>query len=1068
MGDKRFLFSIAVAALMASTLPADAATFGNVVTTVGGHPADIALDESRGMLYIANFTALEIDVMSTKDNTIHSSIPLPSHPSGVALSPDSNYLVVTEYQNGTSTPQGFNGVTIINLASNNATQNSSTGDPALGVAFVRTGQSTGQVSGQALVVTSTGFYLLDPISGYMRFLTSVTNTALTLPQPTASFPSQILETQVTASANGLWIWGVADGGTGTQLIFRFNAANAQLTGQVWQTSPPLLPRVSVAADGSWAMIGWSQFAPAQCNGGFMIASRYPQPLTSPNVTGHAVNSTNGVTDTLYAQVFDANQPSGPPYYPTTPAASASSAKPPVLSILDADNLTVRDKIYLPEDLVGRALVDSKGNNMYAISDSGVTVLPVGSLSKYPRLAVSQEDVLVQTDFCNRNPLTATFKITDPGNNATDFSVSTTQTGVLLSASSARTPATITVTVQPGAIPNPGGTLAVPLTITSHSAVNLGPTVRLLISNPDQDQRGTVVDVPGTLVDLLPDMARNRFYVLRQDKNQALIFDGSSYQQLATIRTPTTPTGMSLTNDGKYLLIAGTDSQLIEVYDLDALQPQSVSAPWWNYALQTASQMPIELPGSHYGRSIAASNNATLALIENDGTGDCQAGAACAIDRLDLNSRCAFSPPTLGIYQNANATLPATSVLSPSGLPGQNQGYILVAAPNGNVMLYDATHDTFTLSRKDLTTLSGAYAVAPAGDSSTSGPGFPSEYVIGDNVFDASLVPQGTLDTSVGTTYGFSFAAGGAYRVTGSTASAAGVIQTMPNLLQATNVQAVRTVEAPVLTRTSQPFIRTVAPLSSSIVLLTTSGITVLAPNYNAAVSSPAITAVASAADGSQNVAPGGLISVYGQQMSPINMATSQIPLPTALAGSCLSVNGVPVPLLFVSSQQINAQLPYNVAGSGTLSIHTPGGISNNYIFNISPSAPSVFLSGSAGPVTGIATIVRADNNQLVTPTNPIHPKDTVVIYLTGMGVTYPQIDAGLPAPSSPLATVTAQPNVTLGGSGLTVQYAGLVPGEVGVYQINAYVPFDVPQGNSIPLTIAQGGMSTTLNVRVVN
>ncbi len=51
---------------------------------------------------------------------------------------------------------------------------------------------------------------------------------------------------------------------------------------------------------------------------------------------------------------------------------------------------------------------------------------------------------------------------------------------------------------------------------------------------------------------------------------------------------------------------------------------------------------------------------------------------------------------------------------------------------------------------------------------------------------------------------------------------------------------------------------------------------------------------------------------------------------------------------------------------------------------------------------------------------------------------------------------------------MTVSYAGLVPGEVGVYQINATVPFKVPQGLNIPLVIDQGGSATTLGVRVVN
>ena len=1067
MANNRFLYSITLASALAAAMPLAGATFGNVVTTVGGHPADIALDESRSQLYIANFTACEVDVMSTASKTITTTIPFYSgttcnHPAAVALSPDSKYLVVPTYQSsgGVSTPSGGNGVTIINLSSNGK-QTFSTGDPPLGVAFVRTGQSTGATSGQALLATTTGFYLLDPVSGYMQLLISVASLGQYLPVAQATFPSQVVETQMTTSADGLWVWGVADayatGSPGTQLIFRYNATTTSFQAQVWVTAPPLLPRVTVAADGSWAMIGWSMFAPSQCNNGFMLKARYPSPLVSPNVTGHAANNKNGTTDTLYAQVFDTTQPSGPPYYSSSSAAAASPAKLPTLSVMDADNLTVRDKIYLPENLVGRALLDSAGNNMYAISDSGVTVLPVGLLSKYPRLAASQEDLLVQTNFCNRNPLTATFQVTDPGGNSTDFEITSPQTGVLVSPSSGKTPATVTVTVQPGAIAATGGTLPVTLTVNSLTAVNAPPTVRLLISNPDTSQRGTIVDVPGTLVDILPDTTRNRFYVLRQDKNQVLVFDGSSYQQLATLRTGTTPTGMSFTNDSKDLIVASQNSQLLQVFDLDSFQVQT----------------PIALPDSHYGVSVAQSNVGTFALIENDTTDDCLKGGtasptnsvACAIDRLDLYSRCAYSPPALGIYANDASMLPPTSILSPS----PDQSAILVAAPNGNVMLYSTQQDTFILSRQDLTSLSGGYAIAPAPSSSTNGPLFPSAYVIGDNIFDASLVPQGTLDTSVGHTAGFSFTGSNSgYRVTGTTASGAGVIENMSSVQQATNVKPVSVVEAPVLSSTARPFSRTVAPLANSIVLLTTSGVTVLSPSYDAAVATPSISGVVSAADGSRSVAPGGLISVYGQQMSPVNMATSTIPLPTALAGSCLSVNGVPVPLLFVSSQQINAQLPSSASGSSSLIIHTPGGVSNSFNFSVSATAPSVFMTGSAGPISSIATVVLADNGQLVTPTNPIHPKNTIVIYLTGMGATSPSVTDGLAAPSSPLAQVVSSPAITLGGSGLQVQYAGLVPGEVGVYQINAYVPFGVPTGTSIPLVISQGGSSTTLNVRVVD
>ena len=48
-----------------------------------------------------------------------------------------------------------------------------------------------------------------------------------------------------------------------------------------------------------------------------------------------------------------------------------------------------------------------------------------------------------------------------------------------------------------------------------------------------------------------------------------------------------------------------------------------------------------------------------------------------------------------------------------------------------------------------------------------------------------------------------------------------------------------------------------------------------------------------------------------------------------------------------------------------------------------------------------------------------------------------------------------------------MSYAGLVPGEAGVYQINAAVPSFVPTGMSVLLVISQGSGSTTVYLRVV-
>lgn len=226
--------------------------------------------------------------------------------------------------------------------------------------------------------------------------------------------------------------------------------------------------------------------------------------------------------------------------------------------------------------------------------------------------------------------------------------------------------------------------------------------------------------------------------------------------------------------------------------------------------------------------------------------------------------------------------------------------------------------------------------------------------------------------------------------------------------------------------------------------------------------------IVSAADGVSPAAPGGLISIYGSQLSATSLATSEIPLPTALANSCLTVNGQPMPLIFVSSGQINAQMPSQALGQVTVQVHTPGGISDNFNIIVQPAAPAVFLSGVAGPQTNIPTVIRAENSLLVTDSNPIHRNDTLVIYLTGCGNTNPPIPDGLPSPSDPLATTVIKPSVSLGSTGLPVTFGGMTPGTVGLCQFNVTVPNSTPTGLGMPLTITQGSMAQTLKLRVVD
>jgi adhesin/invasin len=76
-----------------------------------------------------------------------------------------------------------------------------------------------------------------------------------------------------------------------------------------------------------------------------------------------------------------------------------------------------------------------------------------------------------------------------------------------------------------------------------------------------------------------------------------------------------------------------------------------------------------------------------------------------------------------------------------------------------------------------------------------------------------------------------------------------------------------------------------------------------------------------------------------------------------------------------------------------------------------------------------------------------------------LGATDQSVDDGAASPSSPLAHTNASVTVSIGGKDAGVQFAGLVPGYVGLYQINALVPVGVSPGNAVGLSISVAGQT---------
>ena len=78
-----------------------------------------------------------------------------------------------------------------------------------------------------------------------------------------------------------------------------------------------------------------------------------------------------------------------------------------------------------------------------------------------------------------------------------------------------------------------------------------------------------------------------------------------------------------------------------------------------------------------------------------------------------------------------------------------------------------------------------------------------------------------------------------------------------------------------------------------------------------------------------------------------------------------------------------------------------------------------------------------------------------MIFASGLGPVSPALPSGLAAGAggTTIPTLTIPPRVTIGGQQATIQFAGLAPGFVGLYQVNAVVPSNTAANPAVPVQI---------------
>ncbi len=203
-----------------------------------------------------------------------------------------------------------------------------------------------------------------------------------------------------------------------------------------------------------------------------------------------------------------------------------------------------------------------------------------------------------------------------------------------------------------------------------------------------------------------------------------------------------------------------------------------------------------------------------------------------------------------------------------------------------------------------------------------------------------------------------------------------------------------------------------------------------------------------------SVSPGAIVSILGGGMGPavgVGGAVTNGRLQTTIAETRVLFDGIPAPLLYVRSDQINAVVPYGVSGSTTqIQVEYKGEKSNTISAPVAAATPAVFTSNASG--TGQGAVLNQDGS-VNSPANPAARGSVVSLYATGLGQTDPAGEDGkVNGDVLPKPLLTA--GVFIGPGEAEIRYAGAAPLLVaGAFQVNFVIPAGIPPSDATPILL---------------
>ncbi len=894
------------------------ATFGDVIRLTGT-PSDIVLDESRSRLYLVNSNTGNVDIYDYANKAPAGSIRVGSTPVAAAISMDGSKLYVSN--NASSS------LSVIDLASLQVLQTVTLPASPDGVEVGADGRVLISTAGTSTSTSIQSLYIFDYSAASTQQLQPVQfspppATPATLPPVTQTRPTTTFRGKLARTPDGAFIVGLSTiNNNASTVLYVYETASASILRSRTVTGQSTI--LSMAPDGSRFMAGFTMYDTATLGViAQQSANNLPFPLSATTTSFNIVQNVGGSVftpdgATLYS-AFNSAPASTPP---TRPQAST-------LLVSNADNLVTTLGIKLPESIIAKMVLLSDSSQAWGLSESGLIHLPLGNLYDYPILQPDTTNVFLSNDSCSHGQGGVSLKINNLGKGKLTFSVPTADASLITQVVTGVTPGAVTFMMEPGrtgvtrqygtnlysggGATNSGTPLN--LNLASPEAINIPNTIRVYMNNRQTDQRGVIYPLPimptntEGLQDLVLDEFRNRVYIANSGFNRIEVFDIAAGQFIAPIIVGQFPHEMALDADGQTLWVANSGGESISMVDL-------------NLGKVTASVQFPPIPRSGIANVVTPQSLVdTLSgvmFIKSDGS-----QWKVLSNQATLRQTNSVTP---AVITNTAAQGPVRMV---SGAGGKSA---IVLGGTGTAYLYDAMADTFTVSNRiyTQTTLAGYFgplAAAPDG----------SYYLANGLVLNSSLSTIGGSELTSSTTPApfastrniAAVAALDSNRFLRLTTqakqnlTATGAGEARPTLeladLRNNSVSLVGALaENPAVTvfgttRTNVPSrLLAVDSAGTTAYALTLSGLSVipLTPQGSAPPQiATGATAVVNGSDGTTNLKPGSFVVINGSNLAAPATAT-QLPAPTMLGGSCVTLSDVAIPLLKTSTGQITAQLP---------------------------------------------------------------------------------------------------------------------------------------------------------------